>query len=71
MAVIGELQRHSNALRWLVTLKGHGEVPGEIQDAAAEAYERLEALRRKFYLPEAIERSVAAAWAPTDGVGPA
>jgi hypothetical protein len=50
-------------LRWLVTLKDHGDVPGEIQVAASEAYAKLKELRRKFYQPEAIERSIAEAWA--------
>jgi hypothetical protein len=64
--MLSELRRHSLALRWLVTLKDHGDVPGEIQVAAGEAYAKLEELRRKFYQPEAIERSIAEAWADAD-----
>lgn len=59
---LGELGRLSMTLRWLVTLPDHGDVPGEIQEAAREAYSILEKKRRKFFMPEAIEKSIYEAW---------
>lgn len=64
---LSELSRLSMALRWLVTLPDHGDVPGEIQATARVAYENLEAHRRKFFRPESIERSIYEAWRPTEG----
>lgn len=60
--MLSELRRTSLAIRWLVTLQDHGDVPGVIQEAARKASAELIRLRGELFMPEAVERSIAEAW---------